>query len=452
MSTRWALLVLTAGILSGCNGSGGSADTAPRNTPLVVQPALGQVFNGKVELLSVKGEPIRQGELDDQGRVELSVPSDLPAPFLVQVCGGKDVSYFDEALQAKASLPDGFCLRALSPDNAQRTLAISVLSEAVVRYFEQHGGLASVNAATLRTTYAEFAAKLAVKTDIGILPARIGDKTALDALAGHYMVDSTPVTAATETGGDEEYAYRLASLARIAQTLATHRGVTLTTPALLIADKLADDLAADGVLDGRDARGYILSPAYDGLQLNNLLAFDLHVQLGEQYGSELAAADLTTQTGKDLLLARHLRLPAVLPIARATPDDSLLSWQGRYMGTWHLGGNIDIGRQYASFLPPVYQNYMSQLVEGNPCVVDITDEAISINGLPFAINLLTRIAPDPSGQRLYAVQRDDSAILMVHAAGNLVTRNGDVQAVRFDVKAGLGPFMLDAQVACEVAP
>lgn len=451
-STRLLSGVLLMSLLAGCNDNSNTVTSAPAQ--LTVQPALGQVFNATVELLDKNGVTIQQQKLASNGKATFTLPEQLPSPYVVRVCGGSGVNYFDEALQQSVSLPIGVCLRALSPSRQTKSLTISTLSEAVVRYFEQHGGLNAVTTASLQMQYADFAAKLALSPDIELMPTQIGSNTILQALIGrHTGANGQQIAAVDETVtvDADQYAYRLAALAQSAKILAAHRGLIADTPAIAIADVLAADMAADGKLDGRDANGYIVSPVYDALQLNTLLAQVQRLQLKEHLGEGFQDQDLSTQAGRDYLQAHHLRLPPVLPVEHATPDDVLLSWQGHYNGKWHLGGNINSGKQFASFLPVVYQSYMSQLIEGDPCVIDVTDELILVNGLSFKINPSVRVSSDALGQRLYSLQRDDAGgLVSVHAVGGLDTLNGAVKAARFDVTATVLFTALDAQVACEV--
>lgn len=430
-------------VLAGCNGNDSEVDTSPSR--LTLTPALGQVSNASIVLTTVGGSQIAAGPLES-GMVTLQIPYGETGPFLATVCGGSGTTYFDEALLTSAPLGATECLRALIPDNASGNVTLSMHSESVVRYFERHGGLAKARPVDIRMKHAAFAGLLGL--DETTVPASIGSVSDLLALQRRYTgVDGRPAGLA----GEDRYAYLLAILTEAGYLLAQQRGAVPTAPAYAVADQLAADLS-DGILDGKDGADYLVSPVYDGLRLNALLSAVMERQLKSQLGEAFPGLDLSSQAGLDYLGDHQLRQPPILQVTRSAPDDALLSWQGSYTGTWHLGGNIETGKQNAMFLPEVYQDYMSQLVEGNPCTIAVSDKAVSLNGLPFAINLQSRSSADEGGVRSFALSRIDNSLVHVEAVGEMLTRADKVKEVGFNVRASSFGLSLDAQVACVVTP
>jgi hypothetical protein len=425
--------------------------TIPPKPPqtLTVQPSLGQVFNGSVTLSTTKGQLIQTQKLNSAGQAKFTLPDELPVPFVFKMCGGQGIKYFDEALQQSVDLPPEFCLRAIVSDRQLNTVAMSVLSESVVRYFEANGGLNAVTAIAVKMRYEDFADKLAISHDMSLMPTQVGTQSHLKALIERATSTATQAAQQQKTKQADQYAYRLAALALSARVLAQHRGLTQGFPALEMANGISSDLI-DAKLDGKNQQNYIVSAFYDGLQLNNLLAYTHGVYLKSVLGDGFLEQDLGTQAGQKYLQDKGLILPPVLPVVRSTPDDSLLSWQGRYLGKWYLGQGVDVGKDFAAFLPSVYKNYMTHLVEGASCQVDIMDDQITVDGLAFTIDSTVKALPNELGQRRYLIKRvDTEGLVKVEANGVLITQADELQELNFTVKAQAFPFALDAQLSCK---
>lgn len=453
MSKFLGIGILALGVVA-CNKNSNDNISKPVILPkqpqtLIVQPSLGQVFNGSVTLSTTQGQLILTQKLDSAGQAKFALPDELPVPFIVKMCGGQGVKYFDEALEQSVDLPSAFCLRALVSERKLGTIAISVLSESVARYFEVNGGLNAATAIAVKMRYEDFADKLAMSQDMALLPTQIGDSDKLTQLIVRATNTKTLLTQSDKIKKADEYAYRLATLALSGKILSQHRGLTQGFPALEVAHDMSSDLV-DGILDGKIHQDYIIKPFYDGLQLNNLLAYSHALYLKKSLGDAFVEQDLRTAEGQQYLQDKQLIQPPILSIVRSAPDDSLLSWQGRYVGKWHLVKGVQIGKDFAGFLPDVYKGYMAHLEEGGTCYVDISDDKISIDGLPFAIDSTVKSSTNELGQRRYTMQRtDEGSITTVQADGVVITENNGLNEVSFNVKAKTLIFTLDAQLTCK---
>ena len=244
---RLAALPLCAVLaLAGCNSSDGSAAAptpAPAIRTLTVTPSLGRIKNARVILHNAANRhavPLAEQALVD-GKAVFSIPasvSSVVVEVLPEAVG--DVTYFDEALGRDVQVlmtpanRDAPLLRAaagLSADSQQ--LGVTALTEVALRRAEALSGGAGSN-----LTLQQIAdARAQVQSVFGVadisLPPTLVDELA--DLAGLGISDA------------DQYALRLASLARIANA---KLGVVEKNPALRMSQALANDVADDGRING----------------------------------------------------------------------------------------------------------------------------------------------------------------------------------------------------------
>jgi|SRR5690554_3959949 len=250
------LLSLAACGDSSSNSNESNQQPAGNSTSLSVTPALGKIFNADVSIKSLTGTVLKEGNTGSSGMADLS---GLPAgPYLVEIKGNADATYYDEAAGSLIGFPVDQSLRALVPDGAA-TAGVTLLTETAYRR-ATHGGDA-LTAQSINTFNEQVRAALAPGlTSILSVPSDF---------------DSNTTSGSLEDDEAGRYALYLAAYAGLASADAT--------PALTILSQLADD-AADGSIDGLAGNTAITSLSYDSAQLATNLSSQLTL-FANQYGS-----------------------------------------------------------------------------------------------------------------------------------------------------------------------
>lgn len=429
MSKRhFSIIVLTLPMLmAGCD-SDGDKPAGPSATATLVQvtPSLGRITNGVLDLHTLSGEPLASGGTGTSGVASFTLPAGFDMPYVVTVCGGPDATYFDEAVLAEVPLAETDCLRAVVADAHRPAVAVTILTEAVVRRLESLGGLADANAVTIA------AATELVRTR---LAPELGDL-----LAPPTLVASADDLLALPLSPAGVHALRLSLLARAAANLAALRDEVVAAPAFATGKVLADDLA-DGALDGRDDGAFIFSPGHD--------VYDLQERLQD------ALLTLAKQAGSLQALATYLENADLLGEVVAAPGDELLSWRGTYYGHWQLGGNIDIAKYYSSSFPQDYHHFLEQLEEGGPCAINVGYGSLSVAGLGFSYEVSVKEAGDDAGVRFFQRSRTDTAYdpilrtsFKATAVATLTMQNDVLQQVQFSGSGSPFGILYTATATC----
>lgn len=240
-SVKGALTALSiAMLLVACN-SNDHDNPQPTNSnavtlkTLTISPSLGKILKAKVVLKNAAtNAPIGEQNTGSTGKVTFNIPSSV-STVIAEVQGGNGAQYFDEATGQMVDLPAGSMLRAATTVVANNSeIGVTALTEAAVKRAETlaNGGniIPQLNAA-----------KAQIESAFGVA----------DILKAPTLVGSQQELAALGSSPAEQYALRLATLAKVAQQ---QLGSTETAPALKLAQAIAKDLA-DGDIDGSDNEG-----------------------------------------------------------------------------------------------------------------------------------------------------------------------------------------------------
>lgn len=241
INTRFVLTPLIAAILLvGCNGNDDDplatkSSTSTTVKTLTVTPSLGKILNAKVRLKNAANNAlIGETTTGTTGKATFNVPATV-STVIAEVQGGSGVTYFDEAKQQMVDMPASTVIRAAtSLVNTNSEIGVTALTEAAVQRAESLAGTGSI-IPHLNTAKATIEAAFDI-SDILKAPTLVGSSLDLANLGS---------TAA------EQYALRLASLAKIA---AQNLGGAESAPAAKMAQAIALDLA-DGDIDGSGNTG-----------------------------------------------------------------------------------------------------------------------------------------------------------------------------------------------------
>jgi len=226
-------------LLVACNGNDHDNAVAKSNNAtlktLTISPSLGKILKAKVVLRNaVNSAVLGEQNTSSLGKVTFTIPSTV-STVIAEVQGGNGAQYFDEATGQMVDLPAGTVLRAATTVVANNSeIGVTALTEAAVKRAESLAGAGSI------IPYLN-AAKAAIEAAFGVT----------DILKAPTLVGSQQELAALGTSVAEQYALRLATLAKVAQQ---QLGATESAPALKMAQALAADLA-DGDIDGSGNTG-----------------------------------------------------------------------------------------------------------------------------------------------------------------------------------------------------
>ncbi|RZM71845.1 hypothetical protein C3B51_22420 [Pseudoalteromonas rubra] len=237
------LVILSVFILASCLGDDDdnnttTPDQTAQTTEIKVSPALGLTKNAAVRLvLLANNTPVEgaTGNTGETGVATITLNSAIAEPFIVEVLGGGDAEYFDEAKGTFLSLPADTTLRAvLSAFKSE--VGVTTLTEIAATAI-LNTGATSAEAINLVNEQVRIALAPAL-TDITAPPQLI------DAASG--------VTASNDQAGI--YAVSLAALAQM--------GSSSSSPALAIVDALRADFL-DLTIDGKVGDKAFESPLYN---------------------------------------------------------------------------------------------------------------------------------------------------------------------------------------------
>ncbi|MDK1309711.1 hypothetical protein [Pseudoalteromonas ardens] len=236
------LVILSVFILASCLGddddNNNTPDQTAQTTEIKVSPALGLTKNANVRLiLLATNTPIEgaTGNTGETGVATITLASAITEPFIVEVLGGGDAEYFDEA--------KGVFL-ALGADTTLRAVLSSFKSEVGVTTLTEIAATAILNTGA---TSAEAINLVNEQVRVALAPALTDITTPpqlIDAASG--------VTASSDQAGI--YAVSLAALAKM--------GSSASSPALAIVDALRADFL-DLTIDGKVGDQAFESPLYN---------------------------------------------------------------------------------------------------------------------------------------------------------------------------------------------
>jgi|GEM_PF-2236539 len=235
--------LLIAMLLVACNGNDDDPVALPSKAKpattlktLTVSPSLGKILNAKVKLRNAQTHAVLgEQSTGTTGKAVFNVPADV-STVIAEVEGGNGAKYFDEAKQQMVDMPASTIIRAAaSIVNTNSEIGVTALTEAAVQRAEALAG-----------TGGNIIQHLATATDTVEKAFDVQD-----ILKAPTLVGSTLDMANLGSSPAEQYALRLASLAKIA---AQNLGSTESAPAAKMAQAIAQDLA-DGDIDGSGNTG-----------------------------------------------------------------------------------------------------------------------------------------------------------------------------------------------------
>ncbi|KAF7781705.1 hypothetical protein PRUB_b1019 [Pseudoalteromonas rubra] len=236
------LVILSVFILASCLGddddNNNTPDQTAQTTEIKVSPALGLTKNANVRLiLLATNTPIEgaTGNTGETGVATITLASAITEPFIVEVLGGGDAEYFDEAKGVFLALGADTTLRAVL-SSFKSEVGVTTLTEIAATAI-LNTGATSAEAINLVNEQVRVALAPAL-TDITVPPQLI------DAASG--------VTASSDQAGI--YAVSLAALAQM--------GSSASSPALAIVDALRADFL-DLTIDGKVGDQVFESPLYN---------------------------------------------------------------------------------------------------------------------------------------------------------------------------------------------
>lgn len=431
----WTPLLASLLILGGCGGSDSSSSAAPKSedsgsptppaaTTVVVQPSLGLISQGVVELRKTDGTLLASENTGSSGKVSFSLTEE--GPYLLKVCGSDGANYFDEGLKKDVPLATTQCLRSLIPDLAHTEIGITALTEALVRRLEQQSQLSSVTPAQIETAKSELANAVHFGGDVLAVPQLIGSAQELSTLYANFNTPGNAVDlSALPQGTDaaKAYAYLLSILAQAAADEAQSRAANVTAPAFDIADTMAKDLA-DGALDGQHNGQYIISEVYDIHQLNGHMKGAIAKQWADLSGKTTDA--FLAQTPSELQSLGWntvtTSLDTALKTTMPTPGDAYLSWQGSYTGTWTVVGPSQYDWITQTLSLPLYIDANAQVGVG--CRLQVAEQGVLLDGVLFTVDYHQTVNADSNNIRKYTLHDQWGRSAFLVTKGNTILYAG----------------------------
>ncbi len=232
---RYAAILSSLALMYACSSDSNNFPT----TQLVVDASLGQVTGATVTMLQPDGTPLTgaTGTTGTDGRVTIAYNAGFSGPYVVQVSGNPDASYFDEASQTTVPFPAGQSIRAIG-SSPSGSVGVTILTELAAQVADSVGS--GITAADIDTINESI--RVAFAPDVASI------------LTPPVIIHSGNISSQSlGTDDASRYALRLAALAGIA--------AGSEAPALAILQQLSADLA-DGALDGNGPDGAIANLAY----------------------------------------------------------------------------------------------------------------------------------------------------------------------------------------------
>lgn len=233
---KLAILGLSA-LLAACGGGGGSS--GPASSTVSVAPSLGKFSAGAVVTIkSPAGSTLGTGTTGSNGTASVNIGT-YSGPLVIEVKGASGVTYYDEG--SKTTLPFGSTdtLSAIAPA-VQATIGVTPFTHAAV------AAIKAANSGSIPSTIST--------TTIAVANSKIQAAFGItDVLQAPTLVDGSTGTTLDLANVGDQYALKLAALAKLAATGQT---------ALTVANTLAQDLT-DDKLDGNQGTTPLATPAYN---------------------------------------------------------------------------------------------------------------------------------------------------------------------------------------------
>lgn len=230
VSTALAFPLLVA--LAGCDPQ----PAATSGTVLTITPSLGAVFNATVVVRDAAGNVVGTGDTGSTGMLTLRATG--RGPYVVEVQGDANATYFDESIGGTRPFPAPQAIRALVPVGATQ-VGVTGLTELA-------HALWAANSVPLSATNVNLANDAVRQAFAPLLP---------DLLTPPTVLSSTPAAGDLTTSDTDIYAALLAGLAEL--------GAGEASPALAALAQLRRDIG-DGTLDGQENGTPIANLLYAG--------------------------------------------------------------------------------------------------------------------------------------------------------------------------------------------
>lgn len=355
-------------LLVACNGNDHD-NPQPSNSvtlkTLTISPSLGKVLKAKVVLKNAANNaPIGEQNTGSTGKVTFTIPSTV-STVIAEVQGGNGAQYFDEATGQIVDLPTGSILRAATTVVANNSeIGVTALTEAAVKRAEALANGGSI-IPQLNTAKAQIESAFGV-TDILKAPTLVGSQQELAALG---------------SSAAEQYALRLATLAKVAQQ---QLGASETAPALKVAQAIANDLA-DGDIDGSGNTGalpYDVATFASQYQAQALKLIQDFIASASQNGFDAAKlqALLTFVQSNPLTINVMPMLPVT--VAEVSPAISPIASNITITGT---GFATDRAKMQVMFA----NNVLADIVSISPTTMVVTVPQGAVKGQIKVTNLLS---------------------------------------------------------------
>jgi IPT/TIG domain len=288
------LTALSALLLTACLGGGGGLSGGAGGTQVNVAPVLGKFDLGAtVRVKDRRGNQIATGKVDANGLAPVTIPSGTLFPVLIEA-GINGDTYYDEGSNKYVAVSGvAVAVRALVPDLASLTaggkVGVTALTEIAV------GSLGATLPATLNATSAVVANSM-IAQSFGVV----------NLLAAPTLVSSTSgVVALGATGAADQYALRLAALAKLAKPAGAGMPAE---DALMVTHRLRDGLNKATPTENLNAVVVALNAAITALNTTAvqtpLVAPNAQTVLADlQTAANFAIAQLTGSNAAATLLA-----------------------------------------------------------------------------------------------------------------------------------------------------
>lgn len=297
-------------VLTGCGGGGGSHSDTPStpSTSATIAASLGRIYNAALEARCMAtGTVLGSGSTGSSGLPTLTLSGTCSGPVVVELLANGSTTYFDEKLEATASMPAGTSLRAIVPTfsaGSALSIAVTPLTEMAARQaIAAAGSESAVTSAQAGTANSAVLAQL------------FGSGVNFDILTPPTVVDSSSAANSLGTTTADRYAFYLAALAHLGSG---------STPALAVASALATDLA-DGTLDGQSTTG--LTYTSDGFATQRDTALT---------SAAAAYASTALQTDLGIQPLAPVDVTGISPTSGAVGDDITISGTGFDTDPYHL--------------------------------------------------------------------------------------------------------------------
>ena len=316
--------------------------------------------------------PIGEQNTGTVGKVTFTIPSTV-STVIAEVQGGNGAQYFDEATGKMVDLPAGSVLRAATTVVANNSeIGVTALTEAAVKRAETLAGTGNI-IPQLNTAKAQIESAFGV-TDILQAPTLVGSQQELAALG---------------SSAAEQYALRLATLAKVAQQ---QLGSSEAAPALKIAQAIAKDLA-DGNIDGSGNTGalpYDVATFASQYQAQALKLIQDFIASASQNGFDAAKLQaLLTFVQNNPLSLNVISPPVPVTISGISPNTGVVGATVTITGT---GFDADLFHMVVKF----NNNIAAEIVSSSTTQLVVKVPAGAVSGAITVTNSLTNLSATTS--------------------------------------------------------